>query len=491
MAYSYTPSNLLNGTPATFGDPHQDEPGTELGLPHVIYADIINHLQEEMVKVEQAIARDRVNYSIEEFGVEPGDYIDDALVSALAVVAPKKGRVYLPPVSGATPWRLQNPNINVPAESGVVGIHDPWPGVMDINNKRGSLLYIEGGHGVSTGHQFNMGPMSRFGGVILYYPNQGQGSTPTAYPMTFKVDVPDVQISSLMAVNPYWLIGQTNRQTAPDPYAINPGRMIVEKVWGQPLCVGIMNDGSLDVSRITDVHFWPFWRWTHGSQGSQTIEDWQWQNAVALMLGRSDSFMVDRFFAYGYEKGVQFYGYDRNGEKQYAYGTITNSSLDACRLPIAVEGVDMGTLPQGIIVDNTLLCCVQPSWVGNQYPVQVSNSPRIALTIHKCPTWSNGFAISALDVDASSGGAIDFSFNRIRDWNNRSTSPGFAAVRAAGNTRLTMIGNDFHENFGYHVNLTGNTSNKAQRIIGNDTGTGSISILNPNNLTILGQNTNG
>jgi hypothetical protein len=109
---------------------------------------------------------------------------------------------------------------------------------------------------------------------------------------------------------------------------------IWERIFGQPLTIGFEADGIYDVIRLIDFHFWPFWN----SQSSAL--NYMRNNATALRCGRVDGLMVDRFFCYAYDLGVEFYPSQATG---FIGSSSTNFSInsiysDSCNCAFRIGG---------------------------------------------------------------------------------------------------------------------------------------------------------
>ena len=103
-------------------------------------------------------------------------------------------------------------------------------------------------------------------GLTVYYPNQTAPTTgtfaPKVYPYTIKANWGQAEIRNVMLFNPYQGV---------DFFSVpNSGRHVVDGLWGQPIATGIRVDQSTDVTRISNVHFAPFW----ATSAQQPVLDW-------------------------------------------------------------------------------------------------------------------------------------------------------------------------------------------------------------------------
>lgn len=79
-------------------------------------------------------------------------------------------------------------------------------------------------------------------------------------------------------------------------------RGILEKIFGQPINVGISVTQNGDVLRVRDIHFgWPFW-----SSSSQVFDN-QLANTIGIQLGRVDNPNLESIFTFHCRIGIQFY----------------------------------------------------------------------------------------------------------------------------------------------------------------------------------------
>ena len=76
----------------------------------------------------------------------------------------------------------------------------------------------------------------------------------------------------------------------------------IRNVAGQPLRRGIWVDAILDVGRIENVHFNPWW------SVKPKLFQWQWDNGEAFIFGRSDWEYVFNTFCYAYKTGYKLVG---------------------------------------------------------------------------------------------------------------------------------------------------------------------------------------
>ena len=115
---------------------------------------------------------------------------------------------------------------------------------------RGSTLLAVEGRGQADGEPFLfLHANSVLKGVTIFYPEQ-DAQEPVPYPWCVRGIGDNFAILDVLLVNPW---------NAVDFGTFPCGRHLIRGLYGQPLNLGIFVDQCLDVGRIEDVHFWPFW----------------------------------------------------------------------------------------------------------------------------------------------------------------------------------------------------------------------------------------
>lgn len=80
----------------------------------------------------------------------------------------------------------------------------------------------------------------------------------------------------------------------------NSGRTDFRRIRGQVFTTGIEIDEGYDTSRISSLHFWPFF------SANNNVVRWQQGNGDALIFRRCDGIFVDQAFALGYRSMFRF-----------------------------------------------------------------------------------------------------------------------------------------------------------------------------------------
>jgi len=174
--------------------------------------------------------------------------------------------------------------------------------------------------------------------VAITYPAQDpQAAEPLRYPYAI-TGAPSTQIEQVYLHNAYQGLDL-------DGCHLN----LVRNVWGEPLRVGIHCDHTYDISRIENVHFWPYF--TLG----QPLREWVQQNGVAYEFGRSDWQSVVNAFSYGYHTGFRFFATEGDDERKWPAGT-TNGSFFGIGADRAIVGIDVeGCFDIGVSVTNAMI----------------------------------------------------------------------------------------------------------------------------------------
>jgi hypothetical protein len=190
-------------------------------------------------------------------------------------------------------------------------------------------------------------------GLTIFYPEQGRLRIRSGfakkifqYPPTIlggnsNLVSDNLSVQDVMLVNPY---------SAIDFATYVCGRHFIRGVYGQPLRVGIQIDHCLDIGRIQDIHFWPFWDDTAFAKSFTASE------GVALVLRRSDWQIVHNFFGLAYHSGILFGGEIQTPggqEGEGCNGQFSNINLDG-----ADVGLDIYTTSgAGIHFSNLNIAC--------------------------------------------------------------------------------------------------------------------------------------
>jgi hypothetical protein len=196
------------------------------------------------------------------------------------------------------------------------------------------------------------------------------------------------------------------------------GRHSIHGLYGQPLYRGLAVDRSLDVGRIENVHFWPFW-----DEWRSPLKRFITERAVAFVVGRADWEYFSNCFCIGYRIGFHFV--------ETADG-CANALLTQC-------GSDIG--PTAVRVDQ----CQDHSglsFVNGQFmaSVEVGEANRGPLKVTACGFWGLDTTESHL-VLAGSGHTTVTGCHFVGWARGNKDAPAIDA-RSGG---LTVTACDFHD----------------------------------------------
>jgi len=246
-------------------------------------------------------------------------------------------------------------HISIPTHTALKGIYvapptrkvGPSGGVFPVN--QGTVLLAVENAGNPSGTPFITlaGSSSVVDGLTIYYPNQllpasnATGYSPVAYPYAIRGNE-DAVIQNIFMVNPYYGI---------DLYTNPCSRHIVRGIYGTPLANGIQINNCLDVGRISNIHFWPFWAY------NDAVWEWTRQNGRALIVGRTDGQIIEDVFVFNYFTGFLFYDFGQGPPGVQ----MSNINLDAVSVGFDIyaaspgAGIKANNLNIAILVDEPTL----------------------------------------------------------------------------------------------------------------------------------------
>jgi len=215
-------------------------------------------------------------------------------------------------------------HLNVPSYVTLQGI---WSAPTAWSAYNGTTLLAIEGEGDPDGPPFILLQQdSTIKGVAVYYPNQ-KADDVKPYPWCIAGIRDNPTIIDVMLVNPYQGVDfGTYRHPAG-----GVGRFLIRNLYGQPLRKGIYVNGCLDVGRIENVHFWPFWQGANYTRA----------HGEAFIFGRTDWQYVLNTFCWGYKIGYKFV----NGGQGVCNGNFVGIGADFTEYSVyAKEASDLGVL---------------------------------------------------------------------------------------------------------------------------------------------------
>lgn len=193
---------------------------------------------------------------------------------------------------------------------------------------RGSVLLAVEGAGQENGTPFiRLDFNATLKGMTIFYPQQTKTNPPVAYPWTVQsVGADNCAVVDVLMVNPYQAV---------DFGTVVAGRHYVRNLYAQPLRRGLFIDLCLDVGRIENVHFWPFWT---AADADSPVGKFMLEQGEAFIFGRSDWEYVTNCFAIGYNVGIRFVRGKGTGPYTGAGNyLLTQTGADMCRTAVLVE----------------------------------------------------------------------------------------------------------------------------------------------------------
>ena len=159
----------------------------------------------------------------------------------------------------------------------------------------GSVLFAVEGAGKPDGTPFiQLNTNATLKGIAVFYPEQKEANPPVAYPWTVSSSLQgadNCSIIDVLLINPYQAVDFGGRAS---------GRHYIRNLYGAPLYRGLFIDHCIDVGRVENVHFWPFW----GASGP--ANEFRLKEGKAFVIGRTDWQHITSCFCISYETGFQF-----------------------------------------------------------------------------------------------------------------------------------------------------------------------------------------
>jgi hypothetical protein len=308
--------------------------------------------------------------------------------------------------------------LNVPSAVTLQGI---WTSVPAHNGLRdaglpkptddGTTFLVTGGSGSEDGPPFiTLNTNSTLRGVCIYYPDQKIDDVPTPYPYAIAMRGKNPAVLAVELLNPYNGIDATTNE-----------RHLIRDVQGQPLRRGVLVDDIVDIGRIENVHFNPWWSM------KPKLLAWQQQHGEAFVFGRSDWQYVLNTFCFGYNVGYRFI---KTG-KGVCNGNFLGIGADDCFTAVVVDDC----APFGLLITNG-------EFVSFHGPdptmVRVSGTNTGSVRFVNCAFWGPCNQIAQL----SGTGVVGFSDCTFVQWDRN--KEGRHAIDATSGTVLVR-GCEFRE----------------------------------------------
>lgn len=178
-------------------------------------------------------------------------------------------------------------------------------------------------------------------GVYNDHAVPGAGWGPTDYSWTIWINgADDTTIENLCLLNVFRGVQLTG--SLPSNAA---GRLNIDKLYGQPMFIGIDIDFSADVVYMNRVHFWPFW------SDNVNVMNWTRTNGTFFRSGRNDNLQGSNWFGYAYGIGLLF---DSSPAGVTSRLKLTNIEFDSARRGCVFNAGAAGS--SGQIVNFSIAC---------------------------------------------------------------------------------------------------------------------------------------
>ena len=248
-------------------------------------------------------------------------------------------------------------------------------------------------------------------GLVIYYPNQDPNAEPRAYPYAVAMRGKNSAVIDVELLNPYNGIDASGSE-----------RFFIRNVDGQPLRRGVYVDSIVDVGRIENVHFNPWWSMRPKLFG------WQQKHGEAFIFGRSDWQYVLNTFCFGYNVGYKFI----RTPAGVCNGNFLGIGADDCFTSLVVED----SARFGILISNG-------EFVSFHGPdptmVEVGTNNSGSVRFVNCAFWGPCHQIAKVH----GRGAVGFSDCTFVQWDHDHQAR--AALQADSGT-LLVRGCEFQEN---------------------------------------------
>lgn len=289
--------------------------------------------------------------SIKDFGaVGNGTADDTAAIQAAITAANASGKVvYIPAGIYRTTATL----------SITKGIRITGDGASPYNPQIGTvgggswLHFDHSGSGIyvlQTGN-FTSGVRLDNFGTRRTQPAPAPGWTPTVYDYDIIVDNSDVDISDFVLLNPARGIRLING---------NAGRLMINRLRGQPLMTGIRIEECFDVVHFNQIHFWPFW------QIDSRVTDYTLVNSNAFEFFRCDNPLLSNIFTILYKAGIYI--------GQGTTGTVSKMHLVNGDFDAGIYGIHLAAGTNGVTGQFSNITSEPKPGIANTYGIFIEGT---------------------------------------------------------------------------------------------------------------------
>lgn len=338
-----------------------------------------------------------------------------AFQAALNAASTKGGGIVFVPTGS---YKIAT-HLTIPSFVTLQGVFQAPPG--NYSGNVGSTLLAYEGKGNENGTPFiQMSDQSTIKGLMIFYPEQSETSV-VAYPWCIRGASNNCTVMDMLLVNP-WQALDFGTQAS--------GRHFLQRVYGQPIKTGLFIDKCLDVGRVQDIHFWPFWKGGAVTEYSSTY-------GTAFHIQHADWEFISGCFAISYNIGFRF-SMSTGDLGGLPNALITNSGADMCTTTLLVtESYD--------------------TW-GNAFTncqffglVDIRSTNRGNIKFNNCGFWARGG--NGYCVKTAGAGTVMFNTCHFANYDPNGTQ---AAIYNDGD-RLTVNACDFYHSGRKQIILTANT----------------------------------
>ena len=354
--------------------------------------------------------------SVMDFGAVPDGETDntEAFQKALNAAGEANGGI----VNVPTGRYSFDGSLNIPREVVLRGMYAYAPAHAGLRDKGeqppsyGSVLLPRGGAGSEDGPPFiRLDTNASVQGFCIFYPDQDRAvAPPKPYPYTIALRGNNSSAIDLELLNPYNGIDATKDQ-----------RVLIRNIHGQPLHIGLYVDQVYDIGRIENVHWNPWWSM------EKDLLQWQMENGIGFVFGRTDWHYVLNTFCFGYNVGYKFIA----TEKGATNGNFLGIGADDCHTSLVVEQ----SAPFGILITNG-------EFVSFHGPdptmIRVEETHKGTVRFNNCAFWGPCNRNAVIDGK----GTVGFSDCTFVQWGHQ--REGCYAIEAQGGSVL-IRGCEFRE----------------------------------------------
>lgn len=311
-------------------------------------------------------------------------------------------------------------SLTVPKAVTLAGVFSYSPahaGIRDNSDEKpefGTVLLPRANAGTEDGPAFiTLGTNAALKGLCIFYPDQKpEGPVPTPYPYAVAMRGNNPAIMDVELLNPYNGIDASENQ-----------RALIRNVHGQPLHIGVYVDRIYDIGRIENVHWNPWWSM------HKDLFQWQMDNGVAFIFGKTDWHYVLNTFCFGYHVGYKFI----RTKDGVTNGNFLGIGADNCQTALVVED----SAEFGILITNG-------EFVSFHGPdptmIRVEKTNTGSVRFNNCAFWGPCNRIAVVDGT----GTVGFSDCTFTHWGFNKDERKLYAIEALGGS-IMVRGCEFQQ----------------------------------------------